>query len=43
MVLGTDKTHALANKLGIAVYTLSKTKTGFKERYNIHFKPYLSN
>jgi len=43
MVLGTEKTHVLANKLGIAVYTLSKTETGFKERYNIHFKSYLSH
>lgn len=43
MVLGADNTHTLANKLGIAVYTLSKTEMGFKERYNIHFKPYLSN
>lgn len=43
MLLGTDKTHILANKLGIAVYTLSKTETGFKERYNVHFRTYLSN
>lgn len=43
MVLGTEKTHALANKLGIAVYTLSKTATGFEERYNGYFKSYLSN
>ena len=42
MVLGTEKTHTLANKLGIAVYTLSKTETGFKERYNDVFKSYLS-
>jgi thiamine biosynthesis lipoprotein len=43
MVLGTEKTHALANELNIAVYTLSKTDTGFEERYNDQFKPYLSN
>jgi thiamine biosynthesis lipoprotein len=43
MVLGTEKTHALADKSGIAVYTLSKTETGFEERYNDYFKPYLSN
>jgi FAD:protein FMN transferase len=42
MVLGTEKTHKLANELGIAVYTLSKTETGFEERYNDYFKPYLS-
>ncbi len=42
MVLGTEKTHALANELGIAVYTLSKTGTGFEEKYNDHFKPYIS-
>jgi FAD:protein FMN transferase len=41
MVLGTNKTHTLANKLGIPVYTMTKTKTGFKERYNDFFKPYL--
>jgi FAD:protein FMN transferase len=43
MVLGTDKTHALANELELAVYTLSKTATGFEERYNVFFIPYLSN
>jgi FAD:protein FMN transferase len=43
MVLGTDKTHALANELGIAIYTLSKSGKGFEEKYNDHFKPYLSN
>jgi FAD:protein FMN transferase len=43
MVLGTNKTHLLADELGIAVYTLSKTATGFEERYNDHFEPYLSN
>lgn len=43
MVLGTEKTHILANKLGIAVYTLSKTKKGFEEKYNDYFKPYLSS
>lgn len=43
MVLGTDKTHTLANKLGIAVYTLSKSTIGFEERYNSQFNPYLSN
>jgi thiamine biosynthesis lipoprotein len=43
MVLGTEKTHDLANKLKIAVYTLSKTTSGFEERYNDYFKPYLSN
>ncbi len=41
MVLGTEKTLALANQLGIAVYTLSKSETGFEERYNDYFKPYL--
>ncbi|MBL1142679.1 MAG: FAD:protein FMN transferase [Proteobacteria bacterium] len=43
MVLGTEKTHRLANELGLAVYTLSKTQTGFEERYNDSFKPYLSS
>jgi FAD:protein FMN transferase len=43
MVLGTEKTHSLANQLGIAVYTLTKAKNGFEERYNSHFKPYLSD
>ncbi len=43
MVLGTGKTHALANEFGIAVYTLSKTGKGFEERYNDYFKTYLSN
>lgn len=43
MVLGTDKAISLANKLGIAVYTIIKTDTGFDERYNDYFKPYLSD
>ncbi len=43
MVLGTDKTHTLANELGIAIYTLSKSGKGFEERYNDYFKTYLSN
>lgn len=43
MVLGTEKTHALANELGIAVYTISKTDNGFEERYNNDFKTYLSD
>ncbi len=43
MVMGTEKTHTLANKLGIAVYTLSKNKTDFEERYNDLFKSYISN
>ncbi len=43
MVLGTEKTHVLADKLGIAVYTLTKTETGFEEKYNNYFKPYLSS
>jgi len=43
MVLGTEKTHALANERGIPVYTIFKTDTGFKERYNNVFKPYLSD
>jgi len=43
MVMGTEKAHALANELGIAVYTLSKTNTGFDEKYNNYFKPYLSD
>jgi len=43
MVLGTKKAHTLANELGIAVYTLSKTATGFEEKYNDYFKPYLTD
>ena len=43
MVMGTEKTHALANELKIAVYTISKTANGFEEKYNEYFKPYLSN
>ena len=42
MVMGTEKTHLLAKKLEIAVYTLSKTDDGFEEKYNQHFKSYLS-
>lgn len=42
MVLGTEKTHKLANELGIAVYTLSKSAAGFNAQYNDYFKPYLS-
>jgi len=43
MVLGPEKTILLANELGIAVYTIIKTNTGFEARYNDHFKPYLSD
>ena len=43
MLMGTEKTHALAKELKIAVYTISKTANGFEEKYNEYFKPYLSN
>ncbi len=43
MVLGPEKTISLADELNIAVYTIIKTKTGYEERYNDHFKPYILN
>lgn len=42
MVMGTRKTYQLANELKIPVYTISKTASGFDERYNEYFKPYIS-
>lgn len=42
MVLGPEKTMLLANQLNLAVYIIVKTKTGFEEKYNDYFKPYLS-
>lgn len=42
MVMGTDKTHTLANELKIPVYTIAKTENGFEEKYNDYFKVYLS-
>ena len=41
MVLGPEKSMPLANKLGIAIYMIVKTETGFDEKYNDVFKPYL--
>ncbi len=43
MVLGPVETLSLANELGIAVYLIIKTETGFEERYNDHFKLFLSD
>jgi FAD:protein FMN transferase len=43
MVLGREKTYKLADNLGLAVYTLSKTEFGFEEKYNEYFKSYLSS
>ncbi|MGB1799964.1 MAG: FAD:protein FMN transferase [Gammaproteobacteria bacterium] len=42
MVMGTEKTHALANELKMPVYTIAKTENGFAEKYNDYFKTYLS-
>jgi thiamine biosynthesis lipoprotein len=41
MVSGPEKSLSLANELGVALYMLIKTKSGFEERYNHLFKPYL--
>lgn len=43
LVLGPEKSLALANKLSIAIYMLVKDGDGFKEQYNDYFKPYLNN
>lgn len=42
MVMGTEKTYALAKELKMPVYTITKTENGFEERYNDYFKAYLS-
>lgn len=43
MVSGPEKSLALANKIGVALYMIIKTNVGFKERYNESFRPYLAN
>ncbi len=43
MVSGPEKSLALANEIGVALYMIIKTNTGFEERYNEQFKPYLTN
>ncbi len=43
MVSGPEKSLALANEVGVALYMLIKTDVGFEERYNDRFKPYLTN
>ena len=41
MVLGPDKTLQLANEMNVAVYLVVKTDSGFEEKFNDQFKPYL--
>ena len=41
MVLGTEKTLALAEQQNIAVFTLSKTDNGFEAAHSSAFEPYL--
>ncbi len=43
MVSGPEKSLSLANQLGVAIYMIIKTQSGFEERYNEIFKPYLTN
>jgi FAD:protein FMN transferase len=43
MVSGPEKSLALANEIGVALYMIIKTNAGFEERYNDRFKPYLTN
>jgi len=40
MVSGPEKSLALANEIGVALYMIIKTNTGFEERYNERFKPF---
>ncbi|MFI8417572.1 FAD:protein FMN transferase [Serratia sp. NPDC078593] len=40
-VLGPERGMALANRLGIPVFMIVKTDSGFEERYSDAFKPYL--
>ena len=41
-VLGPERGMALANLMGIPVFMIVKTATGFEERYSEAFKPYLN-
>lgn len=43
MVLGPEKTMAVANRLNVAVFLIIKTETGFNEIINDHFRPYLTH
>lgn len=43
MVSGPEKSLSLANQLGVGIYMIIKTHSGFEERYNDIFKPYLTN
>ncbi|GJM04811.1 MAG: FAD:protein FMN transferase [marine bacterium B5-7] len=43
MVSGPEKSLTLANKIGVALYMIIKTNTGFEERYNEDFSPYLTH
>ena len=42
MVMGADKALAFANEHNLAIYTLTKTDSGFKARYSRAFKQYLA-
>ncbi len=43
MVMGSEKSMALAEKLNIPIYMIIKTDKGFEERYNKLFETYFSN
>ncbi len=43
MVSGEEKSLSLANQFGVGIYMIIKTQSGFEERYNDIFKPYLTN
>lgn len=43
MVSGPEKSLALANDIGVALFMIIKTNSGFEERYNEHFQPYLTH
>lgn len=42
LVMGPDKTLALAKQLQLPVYMLIRSETGFRQQYNDYFAPYLS-
>ena len=42
MVLGPEKTMALAKSQKLPVYIITKTDSGFEEKYNEYFTPFLS-
>lgn len=43
MVTGPEKSLGLANQLGIPIYMIIKNDSGFEERYNDAFKPYINH